>query len=192
MEQQAMAISKKSAPDTLEAPRLWLVLARAYTSIAAYVERSFGERGFCLTDFMILEALLSKGPLTISAIGEKILLASASMTSAIDRLEQRGLVHRTSNLEDRRVRLIELTCDGRVFITRLYAHHVDDLEAITADLSAADRRTLYEGLKKMGLAARSATPARKPAKPEPVPSRKKPPGSKPPAPPRSIERSIEK
>jgi MarR family 2-MHQ and catechol resistance regulon transcriptional repressor len=167
------------------------VLARAYGTIAAYVERSFGERGFCLTDFMILEALLSKGPLTISAIGEKILLASASMTSAIDRLEQRGLVRRTSNLEDRRVRLIELTCEGRAFSTRLYAHHVDDLEAITADLSAADRRTLYEGLKKMGLAARAATPARKPAKPEPEPSGSKPRKLAPQASGRSSERPVE-
>src|SRR5271168_1229242 len=123
-----MTTTKKSVPGTLEAPRLWLILARAYGSIANYVERSFGERGFCLTDFMILEGLLHKGPLTISAIGEKLLLASASMTSAIDRLEQRGLVRRTSSTEDRRVRLIELTREGRVFITRLYAHHVEDLE----------------------------------------------------------------
>jgi MarR family 2-MHQ and catechol resistance regulon transcriptional repressor len=187
-----MATPKQSAPDTLQAPRLWLVLARAYGSIAAYVERSFGERGFCLTDFMILEALLNKGPLTISAIGEKLLLASASMTSAIDRLEQRGLVRRTSNLEDRRIRLIELARPGRVFITRLYAHHVEDLEALTVDLSAADRRTLYEGLKKMGLAARAATPTRKPTKPEPAPSRSKPRKPAPPASPRSRARSIEK
>jgi MarR family 2-MHQ and catechol resistance regulon transcriptional repressor len=180
-----MTTPKKSG--TLEAPRLWLVLARAYSSIAAYVERSFGERGFCLTDFMILEALLNKGPLTISAIGEKILLASASMTSAIDRLEQRGLVCRTASTDDRRVRLIELTLEGRAFITRLYAHHVDDLEHIAVDLSDADRRTLHEGLKKMGLAARAATPTRKPTKPEPVPSQKKPSRSRPTAPPRSLE-----
>ena len=152
-------------PETLEAPRLWLILARAYGSIATYVERSFGERGLCLTDFMILEALLHKGPLTISAIGEKLLLASASMTSAIDRLEQRDLVRRTASAEDRRVRLIELTDDGRVFITRLYAHHVEDLERITGDLSPEERRVVYNALKKMGLTARAATPPRKPAEP---------------------------
>jgi MarR family transcriptional regulator, 2-MHQ and catechol-resistance regulon repressor len=162
------------SPEPIEAPRLWLVLARAYSSIAAYVERSFGERGFCLSDFMILEALLHKGPLTISAIGEKILLASASMTSAIDRLEQRALVRRTSSAEDRRVRLVELTRQGRVFITRLYAHHVDDLERIAADLSAEERRVLYAALKKMGLAARAATAARKPEEPETEPPPKKP------------------
>jgi MarR family transcriptional regulator, 2-MHQ and catechol-resistance regulon repressor len=182
-----MRTPKKPVPGTLEAPRLWLVLARAYAAIAAYVERPFGERGFGLTDFMILEALLHKGPLTISAIGEKILLASASMTSAIDRLEQRGLVRRTTDPEDRRVRLIELTREGRAFITPLYAHHVEDLEAIAVDLSAADRRALYEGLKKMGLSARAATLPRKPPNPEPTPSRKRPRSSPAPASSRSIE-----
>src|ERR1700753_3023290 len=130
-----MSTPKKSVSAILEAPRLWLVLARAYGSSAAYIEHSSGERGFCLTDFMILEALLNKGPLTISAIGEKILLASASMTSAIDRLEQRGLARRTSSPTARRVRLIELTDEGRTNITRLYAHHVEDLEHIARDLS---------------------------------------------------------
>jgi MarR family transcriptional regulator, 2-MHQ and catechol-resistance regulon repressor len=162
-----MPKAQKSAPasDPIEAPRLWLVLARAYASIAAYVEHSFGERGFCLTDFMILEALLHKGPLTISAIGEKILLASASMTSAIDRLEQRQLVRRTASPDDRRVRLIELTREGRVFITRLYAHHVGDLEQIATDLSPQERRVLHGALKKMGLAADTATATRKAAAP---------------------------
>jgi MarR family 2-MHQ and catechol resistance regulon transcriptional repressor len=154
-------------PGTLEAPRLWLVLARAYGSIATYVERSFGERGFCLTDFMILEALLHKGPLTISAIGEKILLASASMTSAIDRLEQRNLVRRTSSPGDRRVRRVELTDDGNGFITRLYAHHVEDLERIAGELSSEERRVLHGALKKMGLAARAATTPSRSAEPAP-------------------------
>ncbi len=162
----------EASPQQLEAPHLWLVLARAYASIATYVERSFGERGFCLTDFMVLEVLLHKGPLTISAIGEKILLASASMTSAIDRLEQRGLVTRTSRAEDRRVRLIELTSEGRVFITRLYAHHVEDLERIAIDLSSDERRVLHAALKKMGLAARAATAARTPQELESPPPKK--------------------
>src|ERR1700720_4828673 len=95
--------------EKVSAPRLWLVLARAYGSIVNYIEGSIAAQGLGLSDFMVLEVLLHKGPLTISAIGEKVLLASASMTSAIDRLEQRGLVRRTSSAEDRRVRLVELT-----------------------------------------------------------------------------------
>src|SRR5271155_2553576 len=94
--------------DEITAPRLWIVLARAYGSIASYVDRSLSAQGVGLSDFMVLEVLLHKGPLTISAIGEKVLLASASMTSAIDRLEKRGLVVRRSCSSERRIRLVGL------------------------------------------------------------------------------------
>jgi MarR family 2-MHQ and catechol resistance regulon transcriptional repressor len=148
-----------AAQNPISAAKLWLVLARASSSIGTYIERSLGQQGFCLTDFMVLEALMHKGPLTISAIGEKVLLASASMTSAIDRLEERGLVHRSLSAEDRRVRLVDLTCEGRQFITRLFAKHATDLEAISTDLSQQERQFLYAALKKIGFAAKAATPA---------------------------------
>ncbi len=143
----------------IPAAKLWFVLARASASIGTYIERSFGQQGFCLTDFMILEALLHKGPLTISAIGEKVMLASASMTSAIDRLEERRLVHRSLSAEDRRVRLVSLTCEGRQFITLLFEKHQNDLEAISAGFSQEERRVLYAALKKIGFAAKAATPS---------------------------------
>ena len=63
-------------------PKLWVVLARAYGSLASYVEHSIAKEGICLSDFMVLEVLLHKGAMTISAIGEKVLLAAPSMTSA--------------------------------------------------------------------------------------------------------------
>jgi MarR family 2-MHQ and catechol resistance regulon transcriptional repressor len=143
------------------APRLWLVLARAYGSIVNYIEGSFVAQGLGLSDFMVLEVLLHKGPLTISAIGEKVLLASASMTSAIDRLEKRGLVRRKTCDSDRRIRFVELTDSGKAFIEEIYARHVKDLEAVTVGLSEEERRVMYEGLKKIGLAAKVAVPTQK-------------------------------
>ena len=76
-------------------------------------EQSIGNAGLCLTDFVALEALLHKGPLTISEIQHKVMLASGSMTAAIDRLEKRGLVVRKPTSKDRRSRIIELTHAGR-------------------------------------------------------------------------------
>jgi MarR family transcriptional regulator, 2-MHQ and catechol-resistance regulon repressor len=145
----------------VSAPRLWLVLARAYGSMAEYIEGSMVAQGLGLSDFMVLEVLLHKGPLTISAIGEKVLLASASMTSAIDRLEKRGLVRRTTCSSDRRIRLVELTDCGKAFIEEIYARHEKDLEAVIGGLCDEERRTLYEGLKKIGLAAKVAVPTQK-------------------------------
>lgn len=147
-----------SKPTDISAPRLWLVLARAYGSISAYVERCVAASGLILSDFMVLEVLLHKGPLTISAIGEKVLLASASMTAAIDRLEQRNLVRRTFCTSDRRIRIIELTPDGTRFISDVYAQHQHDLEFISTELTCEERRTLHAALKKLGLAAKAAIP----------------------------------
>jgi MarR family 2-MHQ and catechol resistance regulon transcriptional repressor len=140
----------------VSAPRLWLVLARAYGSIGAYIEGSVTAQGLGLSDFMVLEVLLHKGPLTISAIGEKVLLASASMTSAIDRLEKRELVRRRSCSSDRRIRIVELTDCGKTFIEEIYARHEKDLEAVVGGLSEEERRVMYEGLKKVGHAAKTA------------------------------------
>jgi MarR family 2-MHQ and catechol resistance regulon transcriptional repressor len=151
----------KSEKEKVSAPRLWLVMARAYDSMVTYIEGSITAQGLGLSDFMVLEVLLHKGPLTISAIGEKVLLASASMTSAIDRLEKRGLVKRRSCSSDRRIRLVELTDCGRAFIEEIYARHEKDLEAVTSGLSDEERETLYEGLKKIGMAAKVAVPTQK-------------------------------
>ena len=148
----------KSDKEKVSAPRLWLVMARAYDSMVSYIEGSMTAQGLGISDFMVLEVLLHKGPLTISAIGEKVLLASASMTSAIDRLEKRRLVTRRSCNSDRRIRLVELTDSGRVLIQEIYARHEKDLEVVTAGLCDEERRVLYEGLKKIGLAAKVAVP----------------------------------
>ena len=53
-------------------------------------------------------------PLTPSQIGERLLVSSATMTSLLDTLEQRGWVRRTPNPDDRRSLLIEITDAGRV------------------------------------------------------------------------------
>src|SRR6201998_1656146 len=98
---------KKSG--VITAPRLWLVIAKSYRALSLLAEQSITNAGLCLTDFAALEALLHKGPLTISQIQEKVLLASGSMTAAIDRLEQRGLVVRKATSLDRRARIVELT-----------------------------------------------------------------------------------
>jgi len=144
------------AQGQITAPRLWMVLAKAHRSIVGYIEGRLAEQGLGLSDFAVLEVLLHKGPQTISAIGEKVLLASASMTSAIDRLEKRGLVARKTCDTDRRVRYVDLTVSGRELIGTIYAAHAKDLDFLAEGLSGDERRGLYEGLKKIGFAAKGA------------------------------------
>ena len=137
----------------VSAPRVWVVLAKAYKAMAGFVEQQVSREGLGLTDFMVLEVLLHRGPLTISAIGEKVLLANASMTSAIDRLEAKALVQRTSSEGDRRIRLVTLTPGGKRFIAAIYERHEQQLEQLMSGISAKERTAIHSSLKKIGLAA---------------------------------------
>lgn len=134
---------------------LWVVLARAYRSMAAFVERSVAALGIGLSDFMILEALLHKGPLTMSELCDAALITNASMTAAIDRLEKRDFVERVADKQDRRVRRVQLTPQGTALIKRLYARHERDLEEVMSAVSPSERAELRRGLKTIGLAAQT-------------------------------------
>ena len=140
-----------SATTELKAPKIWIVLARCQRALAIEVERGIADLGLCLSDFMVLEALLHKGPLTISEIQAKVLLASGSMTAAVDRVESMGLVIRKTTAQDRRARLLELTPKGRRMIERAYQEHAQHLEKTMSVLNAHERRSLYAGLRKLGL-----------------------------------------
>ena len=138
------------ASKELNAPKLWIVLARCHRALAVSVERSIADLALCSSDFMVLEALLHKGPLTISAIQAKVLLASGSMTAAVDRVESMGLVVRKTTAKDRRARLLELTSKGRRLIERAFAEHARHLENAMSVLDDDEKRRLYAGLKKLG------------------------------------------
>ena len=139
--------TKQAKPN---AAQLWIVLARCHRAVSALVERSVVDLGLCLSDFMVLEALLHKGPLTISDIQAKVLLASGSMTAAVDRLEKRELVIRKTTAADRRARVLELTTEGRQLIDRAFKEHSADLERVMSVLDTAEKDELYAGLKKLG------------------------------------------
>jgi len=137
----------------ITAPQLWMVMAKSHHALSRLAEQSIANAGLCLSDFAALEALLHKGPLTISEIQQKVLLASGSMTAAIDRLEKLGLVVRKPSAKDRRARLVELTAEGKRVASSCFERHAKDLEALVSVLSEDEKQRTYAALKKLGLVA---------------------------------------
>ena len=140
----------------VQAPRLWIVLARCYRAVSQIAERSIAEAGLGLSDFAALEALLNKGPLTITEIQSKVLLASGSMTAAVDRLERKGLLIRKATPSDRRAKVLELTPEGKRVVESAFGRHAAELEAAMTILNGAEKRQLYGLLRKLGLFAAEA------------------------------------
>jgi MarR family 2-MHQ and catechol resistance regulon transcriptional repressor len=103
------------------------------------------------SDFAVLEVLLHKGPQPVNIIGKKVLLASGSITAAVDRLESRKLLRRTSDPRDRRSRIVELTGAGRRLIEGAFQKHAKDMEETMAVLRSGERAELVRLLKKVGM-----------------------------------------
>jgi MarR family transcriptional regulator, 2-MHQ and catechol-resistance regulon repressor len=137
----------------MEAPRLWLVLVRCHHALNQIAERSIEDAGLCLSDFVALEALLHKGPLTITEIQGKVLLASGSMTAAVDRLEKKGFIKRGPAQRDRRAKVLHLTAEGKRVVEGAFSRHAAELESAMAVLKPSERRQLHGLLKKLGLFA---------------------------------------
>jgi MarR family 2-MHQ and catechol resistance regulon transcriptional repressor len=129
---------------------LWLLLWKAHKAVETYAQRSVSATGLCLSDFGVLEALLHKGPLPVSAIGEKVLLSSGSMTAAVDRLERSGFVERAATSTDRRARIVHLTEKGSSLIRKLFAEHERDMERMFSHFGKPERNALADMLRKLG------------------------------------------
>jgi MarR family 2-MHQ and catechol resistance regulon transcriptional repressor len=133
----------------------WLVLGKAFQAASKYLYVGLRETGIDDTDFRILEALLNKGPLPVNTIGPKVFLTPGSISVAVDRLVERGLVIRVESPEDRRVRIVSLTAKGKRLITSIFRKHAAEIGKVFADASPKELRTLETILKKIGKRAES-------------------------------------
>jgi len=128
----------------------WLVLGKAFHAAAKYLYAGLEEKGIDDTDFRILEVLLNKGPLPVNMIGPKVNLTPGSISVAIDRLLDRGLVSRVESPKDRRVRIVSLTAKGKELIGPIFRKHATEIRKVFADASPKELRALEATLKKIG------------------------------------------
>jgi DNA-binding MarR family transcriptional regulator len=89
-------------------------------------------------------------PLSPTAIAERLIVTTASVTSLLDTLERRGLVERRPDPTDRRRLLIVITHDGKAIVDKFLPEIVALQTAALATLTEAQRRQLVELLATVG------------------------------------------
>ena len=75
--------------------------------------------GLALPQFAVLEALLSKGSLTVGEIKEAVLSSNGPIPVVIGNLQKMGLVERAQDPADHRRSIVSLTKEGRALIERI-------------------------------------------------------------------------
>jgi DNA-binding MarR family transcriptional regulator len=86
-------------------------------------------------------------PRTMSEVATALQCDNSNVTGIVDSLEQKGLARRRAGEKDRRVKLIELTPEGRRVHARLQRAFTKPPQWVAA-LSAQDQRTLRDLLQR--------------------------------------------
>jgi len=149
---QILMALQKNAP---EATHTWLVMLKAWQSIARYLRPTMSAEGLGESDFRVLEVLLHKGSMPVNAIGPKVDLNPGSVSVAVNRLYKKGLVSRVESTHDRRVRTVSLTESGRKMFAPLFRRHTALIKRAFQDVSSEEMQQLEIVLKKIGKRAES-------------------------------------
>jgi MarR family 2-MHQ and catechol resistance regulon transcriptional repressor len=138
-----------------EALHTWLTILKAWQSMSRYLLPPLLEEGLGESDFRVLEVLLHKGPMPVNAIGPKVYLNPGSVSVAVDRLHKKGFVSRVECSEDRRVRTVSLTEEGRRMFVPFFRRHTALITRAFKDVSVEELQQIELVLKKIGNRAES-------------------------------------
>lgn len=136
--------------DEERALRLWIVLARAYSTVARAVSSKVAEYGLTTPQFGILEALHHLGPLPLGELADKLLVTGGNVTYVMDRLEAQGLVERCRSEEDRRVVTAHLTDEGRALVAEVFPGHAAFIAELMGALDGPSQDEARDLLKRLG------------------------------------------
>jgi len=126
---------------------------KAARQVGVHMERQMEGTGLAPQEGHLLSYLRSYAPCPIAEVVTVFGLRGSTATAVLDRLEERGLMTRTPNPDDRRSFLLELTAEGKR-VAEQVQELVEKLEnAIARRITKEDE----EGFRKVMAAIEAAT-----------------------------------
>ena len=135
---------------TTAALRLWVIMSRAHTAVAAHAAVDVARHGLTLAEFGIIEALYHRGPMLLGEVQKRILVSSGGITFLVDRLAAKGLVERRSCETDRRARYAALTPKGTALVAEIFPAHAAVVKRAMDGISEVDQERTAELLRDLG------------------------------------------
>lgn len=117
--------------------------------LKALLDQDLQQLKITTPEFSTLRIADLSGPTSQIDIGRYLGMDRASVVKLIDGLEQKGLVHRISSKDDRRVKLIGLTPKGKPFLTKAIAIRDECERKFLSLLSTRERESLRKLVSKL-------------------------------------------
>jgi len=124
-------------------------LFRLFLRMHRLMDRRMADQGASLARTKLLLYLAKHGPARAADIAEFFDNAPRTVTEAIDGLERDGLVTRTPDGRDRRVKQVSITEQGRRVTGETEPLRQDLINGVFGTLMAEERRNLGGSLTKM-------------------------------------------
>ncbi|NQV46496.1 MAG: MarR family transcriptional regulator [Rhodospirillaceae bacterium] len=95
-----------------------VALRRIIRAVDLQSKRVSKESGLTLPQVLILQSIQGLGEVTTGRISEEVNLSQATVTTILDRLEQRQLIERYRSTKDRRIVHARLTLGGKLALKK--------------------------------------------------------------------------
>jgi DNA-binding MarR family transcriptional regulator len=121
-------------------------LAAALVALSHHVLHLFAEVGrtykLSQQQVELICAVIVRGKVGMTDLSRLMHLEKSNLSNLVDRLEQRGLVSRTRDPDDRRITWVELTSEGTKLAIQTHAEVTAKLDELTGSLPREDQERL--------------------------------------------------
>lgn len=133
-----------SQDDLIKAVEKWasIYLSQSLADFFVFLRQS----EFSLLQAYALTYIFYHGPSKISELGDYMMVSTAATSQMVDRLEKQGLVNRTANPGDRRVRNVILSSTGEEFVRQSIEARQSWIKTLPAKLSPNQQQQISTAL----------------------------------------------
>ena len=152
-QRKSRPVSTAAVEDHTEAA--FRALIRTFGLVRRAMEPHFSRFGISGSQWAILRNLScseSNGvkSLRLTDLSERLLIRPPSVTGVVDRLERQGLVERSGEAGDLRVKRVGLTDQGRALVQQVKEKHRAQIHSVLGALSAGEQKELHRLLDRLG------------------------------------------
>ena len=137
-------------------------LARSFQAFEQFSAFHTRQMGLTPPQFDVVATLGNTEGMTCKELSEKTLITKGTLTGVVDRLEEKGLVTRTTLEHDRRSVAIALTDAGHELFHKVFPAHLAYMKPAFEAFSEADLKQFCEQLSRLRLAFTDALEQQKP------------------------------
>jgi DNA-binding MarR family transcriptional regulator len=153
-----MVSSDKAEPDSQpvlmpwDLPRFrnWIAVAKVHALVEKAMAAGLAPLALKLPHYDILANVYRFPGLTQQDLANRMLVGRSNLSMLLPELEQRCLVMRVPDNDDRRVRRLSLTAEGRMLTLRALKAHVAVIENMMQVLTADECDALGDAMRRVG------------------------------------------